>query len=607
MSLALGYNGWLLLNFRLAALRESQQVAFSSEILDTLPKLYTNREEQVTLHLECRGGSGKSCHGAAHVTIQFEGKHKNEAVNQQLHILEKEMKHLQAEAAQMPPLNVVGAAVYVENFITGLINIYKLQPTPRIQRIGISLFFAVVEYVCDETQRHPPSRQFFTSCIEVLGQVFIAGTKSECQRVLQTILKNRRLCTLLSPYFTPVASPEEFVSLYEKVVAFLGDDNSDVIFMLLTKFDLLEWLQSSKPALSERGQLLESIHVGLKTCGFEPEKDILMPFSIFCKHGVCLLQYQFPDHYSSFLRLLLQNTFVLGEWETQKAKNNFQLLSCPLWNSFKKLVMCSWKQFTRSLSLSLSFSALHYLFLTTIQLFKPWLEVLEGEETSKQRCYPWLESDASIASTMVELFASSIAVLHKGFKDKVLPSDPGILWLLVMHYCESYTAPKMPEHLLHIFHMELGRLPWKEVHPDQHLMEEFFKVERGSPKSCFLFLGSVLCEVNWVSVLADAWDPSPPPDTHSLIVCLLYMVILLAKEEELITKEQSPLLNVLGQTSSLPWHHINIVSYRSILGYFNSHYPPSILLAKEPAAELVVKLLKVSAGFSTALDSSGHV
>uniref|UniRef100_A0A670YTE5 Ectopic P-granules 5 autophagy tethering factor n=1 Tax=Pseudonaja textilis TaxID=8673 RepID=A0A670YTE5_PSETE len=657
---------------KLAALRESQQVAFSSEILDTLPKLYTNREEQVTLHLECRGGSGKSCHGAAHVTIQFEGKHQNEAVNQQLHILEKEMKHLQAEAAQMPPLNVVGAAVYVENFITGLINIYKLQPTPRIQRIGISLFFAVVEYVCDETQRHPPSRQFFTSCIEVLGQVFIAGTKSECQRVLQTILKNRRLCTLLSPYFTPVASPEEFVSLYEKVVAFLGDDNSDVIFMLLTKFDLPEWLQSSKPALSERGQLLESIHVGLKTCGFEPEKDILMPFSIFCKHGVCLLQYQFPDHYSSFLRLLLQSSSdqllspdcwkaslkALGCPTSTVAKENGRKqvanLSTPMqppvepilspeqvmetieWISdyFLKLRLSSqdyrsfglfskWAPYlahvrrlmqylihrlidSRMDSLSREPVALHYLFLTTIQLFKPWLEVLEGEETSKQRCYPWLESDASIASTMVELFASSIAVLHKGFKDKVLPSDPGILWLLVMHYCESYTAPKMPEHLLHLFHVELGRLPWKEVHPDQRLMEEFFKVERGSPKSCFLFLGSVLCEVNWVSVLAGAWDPTPPPDTHSLIVCLLYMVILLAKEEELITKEQSPLLNVLGQTSSLPWHHINIVSYRSILGYFNSHYPPSILLAKEPAAELVVKLLKVSAGFSTALDSSGH-
>ena len=68
-----------------------------------------------------------------------------------------------------------------------------------------------------------------------LPQVFISGTKSECKRLLQTILQNRRLCTLLSPYFTPVASPNEFVTLYEKVVAFLSEDNSDVVFMLLTK------------------------------------------------------------------------------------------------------------------------------------------------------------------------------------------------------------------------------------------------------------------------------------------------------------------------------------------------------------------------------------
>lgn len=52
-----------------------------------------------------------------------------------------------------------------------LVNAYKLQPTPGVQKIGISLFFTVVDYVSDETQRHPPTRQFFTSCIEILGQV----------------------------------------------------------------------------------------------------------------------------------------------------------------------------------------------------------------------------------------------------------------------------------------------------------------------------------------------------------------------------------------------------------------------------------------------------
>lgn len=63
------------------------------------------------------------------------------------------------------------------------------------------------------------------------------------------------------------------------------------------------------------------------------------------------------------------------------------------------------------------------------------------------------------------------------------------------------------------------------------------QVERGSPKSCFLFLGYVLCEINWVSVLSDAWSPNPHPQTHNMIVCLLYMMVLLAKEEQLIGKE----------------------------------------------------------------------
>lgn len=64
-------------------------------------------------------------------------------------------------------------------------------------------------------------------------------------------------------------------------------------------------------------------------------------------------------------------------------------------------------------------------------------------------------------------------------------------------------------------------------------------MERGSPKSCFLFLGSVLCEVNWVSVLSDAWSPSPLPETRSMVVCLLFMMILLAKEDHLVDQPVS--------------------------------------------------------------------
>uniref|UniRef100_K7FTW0 Ectopic P-granules 5 autophagy tethering factor n=1 Tax=Pelodiscus sinensis TaxID=13735 RepID=K7FTW0_PELSI len=663
---------------KIAAFRETQQVALDSEILDTMPKLYVNREDQITFELKCPGTSNKSCQGAALVTVQFEGKHKNEAVSQQLHALRKEVKLLQAEATKPPSLSIVESAVHVENFITALINIYKVQPSSRIQKVGISLFFAVIDFVCDETQRHPPTRQFFTSCIEILGQVFISGTKSECKLVLETILQNRRLCNLLSPYFTPVASPDEFVNLYEKVVVFLGDDNSDVVFMLLTKFDLAQWLTLTKPPLAERTRLLESIHLALSACGLEPEEDILMPFNIFCKHWTCLLQYQFPDHYSDFLRLLMQSSSeqllspdcwkallkTLGccSSETeQRGKDDSSKSAVPqssakillsaqqvtetiewLGKSFCKLRLASldfrsfglfskWSPYIAEVKTLLEYlvkrlidaeliglvqepvgsnrilAVVQSLHSTITELFKPWILVLNKDDASKLQCYPWLESDTPIAASMVHLFTDCIEVLHQSFKDKLLPSHRGALWLHLMHYCDSCTAPKMPEFILYTFHAEFSRLPWREMHPDQMLMEEFFKVERGSPKSCFIFLGSVLCDVNWVSVLSDAWNPQPHPETHSMIVCLLYMVVLLAKEEQLISKEESPLINLLGQTSSLPWQLVRIESYQSIIIYFNSHYPPSIILAKDSAAELIVKLLKVSAGFGASSDSHVHL
>uniref|UniRef100_G1PEJ4 Ectopic P-granules 5 autophagy tethering factor n=1 Tax=Myotis lucifugus TaxID=59463 RepID=G1PEJ4_MYOLU len=659
---------------RTAALRESQQVALDSELLDTMPKQYVNREEQTTLHLECRGISGKKCQGAAVVTVQFEGMHKNEAVSQQLHALWKEVKQLQAEATKPPPLNIVEAAVHAENLITTLVNAYKLQPTPGVQKVGISLFFTVVDYVSDETQRHPPTRQFFTSCIEILGQVFISGTKSECRRVLETILKNRRLCSLLSPFFTPNAAPAEFIQLYEKVVRFLSEDNSDMIFMLLTKFHVKQWLNATKPPLSERTRLLESIHLALTAWGLEPDEDILMPFNLFCKHWTYLLLYQFPDQYSDILRLLMQSSAeqllspecwkatlralgccapnsqqgaALAESTVLQSSpdvllSDKQVMETIQWlsNFFYKLrlstldfksfgLFSKWSPYMGDMQILLGYlvkrlldsemeclaqdpsasskTVLRSLHSVIIQLFKPWILVLEDSERVSQRHYPWLESDAVVASGIVQLFTDCIGSLHERFKGILLPGDAGALRLHLMHYCEACTAPKMPEFILYALHSAYQKLPWRDLHPDQMLMEAFFKVERGSPKSCFLFLGSVLCEVNWVSVLSDAWSPSPLPETRSMVVCLLFMMILLAKEDQLVDQPKSPLLSLLGQTSSLSWHLVDMVSYQSVLGYFSSHYQPSILLAKESSAELIVKLLKVAAGLSIPTDSQKHL
>uniref|UniRef100_A0A8C9TGQ5 Ectopic P-granules autophagy protein 5 homolog (C. elegans) n=1 Tax=Scleropages formosus TaxID=113540 RepID=A0A8C9TGQ5_SCLFO len=223
---------------KLAVLRETQQVALDSELLETLPQLYINREEQLSVQLECQGSGGQPCQGPAHVTVKFEGMYKVEPVQNQIQALKRDIRQLQTDAIQPPAQSVAEAAVHVETFITALVNNFKVLPSPVAQKVGISAFYQVVSFVCEDTQRHPPTRQFFSSCIEILGQVFIRDSHQECRRMLKTILLNGHLCTLLSPYFTPNASPGGLVDMYEEVVSSLGTDSGDVIFMLLTKVNL---------------------------------------------------------------------------------------------------------------------------------------------------------------------------------------------------------------------------------------------------------------------------------------------------------------------------------------------------------------------------------
>lgn len=675
---------------RLAALRETQQVALDLELLEVLPQLYCNREEQLSLQLECKGKGGQPCQGPAHVSAKYEGMHLQEPVQTQIQSLKSDIKQLQTDAIKPPLQSVAEAAVHTENFITALVNAFKLHPTPAVQKVGIASFYQLVSFVCEDTLRHPPTRQFFSSCVEILGQVFIQGVQTECRRILKTILQHRRLCNLLSPYFTPNASPGELVALYEEVVNALHADSGDVIFMLLTKFDLSQWLSGSQPSFSERSRLMELIHLALGACGRDPESEVQLPFNLFCRHWTRLLVYQFPDHYSDFLRLLMQSSSeqllspecwrsslrVLGcsplpsrKKISRAPSSSIPSTSTPaslslsarststisiylspqqvdetiewLSNYFLKLrlskgdfrsfgLLSKWAPYVEEVKAFLSylvtsiinqevnncakepvgsarlFKALQDLQSKMAKLFKPWILVLETDDASNPRCFPWLESDSALAIGLVSLYAQLTDTLHEKFKDRLLPGQRGVLWLHLTHYCESCTSPKMPEYLLYAYHTEYSLLMWKDLHPDHALMTHFFNVERGSPKSCFLFLGGLLCQVNWVSVLSEALGPQPSPEAQTMVVYLLYMMVFLAKEDQLLSKPESPLLCLLGQASSLPWHLVDFSSYENVMGYVNTHYPSSLILNHDTSSQLVVKLLKMAAGLGSSLDGKHH-
>ncbi|XP_017269325.1 ectopic P granules protein 5 homolog isoform X2 [Kryptolebias marmoratus] len=670
---------------RTAVAREAQQVAMEQELLEGLPLLFKNQPEQISMNLECKGKGGQPCQGPANITVTFERVQRQEAVHNQITSLRRDIKKLQTDSMAPPPQSLAQAAVRTENFITALVNIFKAQKSPAVQQVGVSAFYQVVSFVCEDTLRHPPTRQYLSSCVEILGQVFIQENAEECGRVLKAILEQRLLCPLISPFFTPNAAPDQFVFLYQDVVTSLHLDTADVIFMLLTKFDLSHWLNEAHPVFSERTRLLELVHGALCVCGRDPEPEFLTPFHLFTKHWTLLLCHHFPDHYSDCLRLLMTSSSnqmlspecwrvtlrVLGclpPSRSAKSKtepsfsstvgpsvspyrhpislspqqvdetvdwlSNYFLrsrLSKPdlrsfglfsAWIPYISHVVTFWEHLIgciisvqvsscarETVGSSRTMKALQGLYSKLGKLFKPWIFPLDSGEGGNIKCYPWLETDASAAGNLVGLYVQLTDALHHKFRDRLLPGQRGALWLCLMQYCESCTSPRTPEYLLYLYHTHLRSLPWRHLHPDTQLMEQFFNVERGSPKSCFLFMGELMCEVNWISVLSDHLQTPPSSTTypaltnvatqkesHTMLVYLLYMLVFLAKEEQLLNKPDPPLLSLLVQSTSLPWHQLDLSSYQGILGYVSTHYPPSLLLSSDSAPQLLLKLLRSTAG-----------
>ncbi|KAF0033797.1 hypothetical protein F2P81_013863 [Scophthalmus maximus] len=668
---------------RVAVAREAQQVAMEQELLESLPLLYKNRSEQVTMALECKGKGGQPCQGPANITVTCERVQRQEAVQTQITSLRRDIKKLQTDAMAPPPQSLAQAAVHTENFITTLVNMHKAQKSPAVHNVGVSAFHQVVSFVCEDTLRHPPTRQYLSSCVEILGQVFIQGNAEECGRVLKTILEQRRLCPLISPFFTPNAAPDQLVFLYQDVVTSLHLDSADVIFMLLTKFDLSQWLNEAQPVFSERTRLLELIHGALCVCGREPEPELLTPFHLFAKHWTWLLRHHFPDHYSDCLRLLMTSSSNqllspecwkvtlrvlgclppsrssrskgeqalstadvpsrgvdetvdwLGDYFLRSRLNKPELRSFGLysaWTPYISEVVSLWDHLISCLiNVHLSsctresvgsgkmIKALQDLHSKIEKLFKPWIFPVDTDDGSNHKCYPWLETDASAAGSLVGLYAQLTDTLHHRFRDRLLPGQRGALWLCMMQYCESCTSPRTPEYLLYLYHTHLRSLPWRCLHPDTQLMEQLFNVERGSPKSCFLFMGEVLCEVNWVSVLSEHLqtpsalttyptlpDAGTHKESHTMLVYLLYMLVFLAKEEQLLSQQDSPLLSLLVQSTSLPWHQLDLSSYQGILGYVSTHYPPSLLLSADSATQLLLKSLRSAAGLHPLSSEAPH-
>ncbi|XP_071788389.1 ectopic P granules protein 5 homolog isoform X2 [Asterias amurensis] len=295
--------------------RENHNVVMDCEYLEMVPDLYANKKTETHVQIACKSSYNPmyQCKGKAVVTVKHKEKQRNDTVFRKLEENRVEFKQLSIESLSPPPPTVVVSAVHIENAITDLIHFTRALSDNTAEfeaakQTGISLLYHLGQQMKESARHYPPTRQFFSSCIEILGQEFIRPYPDQAQPLLQAVLSNCNLAGLLAPNLAPNHCGDSFVQMYCDVVRVGMSDVQDTAFMLLTKFDPAQWLSNCEPALAVRSQFIEVLGEALVSCGLEMDNRCMMMFGIYRTHLQVMLKHHFPEHYGDVLRLILKGS-----------------------------------------------------------------------------------------------------------------------------------------------------------------------------------------------------------------------------------------------------------------------------------------------------------
>ncbi|GFO21233.1 ectopic p granules protein 5 homolog [Plakobranchus ocellatus] len=292
--------------------RQAQHCALDNTFIELIPQLYMNVAKTVTLTAPCKSKVNPlhRCTNPAVLPVKIYEAEIQEQPRRQMDENRVEYKQVMIEALLPTPPNFVMAVVHTENAITMLIKQSQQQDNrSKFNPTACLLFFTMTEMVCEDTNLYPPSKQFFTSCIEVLGQHFVSHDPDQVSSVLQLCLDRPHVAGLASPHFVPnICSNRCLLDMYGQLVHVLRPNTVDLVVMLLSKFDIAKWLSTARPTDGERKRLVETLGSAMMACGAELSQNIGMVFGIYLVHLKEILSSNFPANLYSVFDMILQGS-----------------------------------------------------------------------------------------------------------------------------------------------------------------------------------------------------------------------------------------------------------------------------------------------------------
>jgi hypothetical protein len=503
-----------------------------TEYIHLLPQLHKNVSKQFHVSQPCQKKSKDHfCNGPATIIFKFDEMVTDLGVEAQLGQNRSFYNETLRELLVPVPYQLCCTVVSVEQIVAEMSRIIESGPPEHQTKAldaAVGLFYCITQFITVDTRQYPPTCQFFSSALAILGQQFLPRMPNQSLQVLQLIHDSPHLSDLLVPLYDPNLSLEHFVGQYQEVVD-RGNKPTKLpfIFSLITKFSITDWLSRATPDHQSCRDLLKAAFRGLSFCGPEPTEDeVAMLFEVYRKHFCIVLRSDIPALLPFAIDHLLEgidsNTMSPVLWldmielmrvgtgkeplpQTELSLQEIQKLIHTLSSHFstKQLSLdtlySGYRPHTKNISEFLKFIVLSLLRRWTelieqdsshtengiadcwgasLALFGPWIlppATPTSTPTDDQtKLYPWLHDQVDQAHQVMSAFVGVLSSLHLG-----LPSDR-VIALIWQFYLQYVAVDNQSLFVLEVYHSEFTQLPWHHFIPEVLDLENMISVSPSS-------------------------------------------------------------------------------------------------------------------------------
>ncbi|WAR26073.1 EPG5-like protein [Mya arenaria] len=533
--------------------------------VDKITELFKNVRQQVTISLKCTSMINPlhkcSKPGAAVAWIEEKWNDRN----QQRQADENRGDYKQRIIACKVHFSnkSIVAAIHTENAITMLVKIYRAS-TDDTQRdmlssIGCSLFFRLGEVITDSVLDYPPTKQFFSSCIDILGKEFVQSQSSQSEPVLKLSLDRPEIGGMFAPHFKPNLSPRAFVPMYGTLVQQIrseregsvrergnsGGVNLQVVAMLLTKFDVLAWLEQCGPSRQEVKKLIENLSLAFMACGPSPQDGYDTLFHLYLNHERKILHFRFPLYLNEVLAALLQGLDKV------------------------------WK--------------------SVVESYAPWLQTVTVQKVAS---LPWLTNDREVASHMVQSLAHFVGYAHYKTQDiqQMFYNDfLSLLWLyFAIELCKADSASEV----VSLMNLEFSKLPWKQLMPNIHVLDTMARLRETGCSMGFNLVCDILALINWPQVTS-FYENHANMEVRTRFQGAYFLLLIQAFTENKHI-ESPEVESILNTATSSKWEFLSADDFKKACGWLLQSCDPKCLLQSRTSPDGIgFRQLESAAGFNT--------